>query len=142
MEMIINKVLITDEAKFDYESEFGYMLQVADIKRETEQYIDNKMVRFYGYYFRAKYYDENIDKMLLLFFYKGEKFGCMQMWELAGICLEEDYSEELEQDGNIRNWLNSKINSNEKRDWVIDLRETERRNEIGQMAVFSLSGGL
>lgn len=140
METVINKVLITAEARFDYESEFGSPLPTADIKRETEEYISVKTVRFDGYYFRVKYYDEVIERMLMLFFYKGERFGCMQMWELSGICPAEDWSEELEEDGQIRRWLKTKVNPKEKGDWVIDLREARRRGEIGQMAVFSLVG--
>ncbi len=140
METVINKVLIAAEARFDYESEFGSLLPTADIKRETEDYINNITVRFYGYYFRVKYYDEATEQMLMLFFYKGERFGCMQMWELSGICLAEDWSEELEQEGQTRYWLKTKIIPDEKNDWVIDLREARRRSETGQMAVFSLVG--
>ena len=140
METVINKVLITAEARVDYESEFSRPLPTADIKRETEEYINNKTVRFYGYYFRVKYYDEATERMLMLFFYKGERFGCMQMWELSGVCPAEEWTEELEQDGQIRNWLKTKVNPDDKSDWVIELREARRRGEIGQMAVFSLVG--
>ena len=115
METVINKVLITAEARFDYESEFSRPLPTADIKRETEEYINNKTVRFYGYYFRVKYLDETTDRMLMLFVYKAERFGCMQLWEVRGICPAEDWSAELEEDGQIREWLNSKMDTPEER---------------------------
>lgn len=36
-EIIINKVVVTDEAKFDYECLFNRPIPKADIKRETEE---------------------------------------------------------------------------------------------------------
>lgn len=120
-ERTINKVVITEEAEFDYESLLGQPLPRGDIKTETETYIDNTPPR-YGCYFRAKYYDETADKMLLLFFYKGKRFGPMQMWELKGICFAEDWSEELEDSGQIRVWLNSSLDPKDEGDWVEELR--------------------
>lgn len=92
MEWVISKVVVTAEARFDYESMFGLPLPIVEIKRETEKYIDNLIYggTLYGCYFRVKYYDEITDRMLMLFFYKGNSFGKMQMWELKGICLAED----------------------------------------------------
>lgn len=98
-ETVINKVIITAEAEFDYESEFGLRLPKKEIKQETEEYIGCRLSRFYGYYFRAKYYDEITDRMLMLFVYKGEVFGSMQIWEIRGICSAEDWTKELEDDG-------------------------------------------
>lgn len=85
--------------------------------------------------------------MLLLFFYKGERFGNMQMWELRGICSEEDWNAELEDNGRIRLWLNSLLNPKEETDWVWDLRQKERmrndwgtkRNEKGVERVYNRS---
>lgn len=133
-ETVINKVVITAEAEFDYESEFGCPMPKADIKRETEEYIDGRLSHFSGYYFRAKYLDETTDRMLMLFLYKGETFGKMQMWEIRGVCPAEDWSEELEEDGQIRFWLNTPIEPTEERDWVWDLRikEAQRRRELAE----------
>lgn len=124
---VIGKVVITAEARFDYESMFGLPLPTFDIKREAENYIENLINggTFSGYYFKTKYYDETADKMLMLFFYKGESFGKMQMWELKGICLAEDWSEEFEESGQIRLWLKSVINPIDDTDWVWDLRVRE-----------------
>ena len=132
--VVINKVVITAEAEFDYESEFGISPPVDDIKQETAEYIDGRMSRFYGYYFRVKYLDETTDRMLMLFVYKAERFGCMQLWEVRGICPAEDWSAELEEDGQIREWLNSKMDTPEETDWVWDLRikEAQRRKEIAE----------
>lgn len=133
-ETVINKVVITAEAEFDYESEFGCRLPKKEIKQETEEYIGSRLSRFYGYYFRAKYYDEATDRMLMLFVYKGEVFGSMQMWEIRGICSVEDWSKELEDDGQVRVWLKSKLETAEETDWVWDLRVREaiRQKEIAE----------
>ena len=55
---VINKIVITDEARFDYESLFGLPIPRADMKGECEKYIDNISGQNIGYYIRAKYYDE------------------------------------------------------------------------------------
>lgn len=130
----INKVVITEEAEFDYESIIGLPMPKADIKEATENYIE---IRYDGGrtlwrdYYKWKYYDEIADKMLFLFFYKGQKFGNMQMWDLCGVCFEEDWSEELEECGQIRNWLKSEIDPQDNGDWVWDerVREEKRRKE-------------
>lgn len=125
-ETVINKVVITDEAIFDYEElSFGLPMPKADIKSELETYMENMQKSgrlFCGYYFRAKYYDEAMDKMLMLFFYKGIKLGSMQMWKLSGICEAGDWTMEAEEDGQIRAWLNSLLAPKVKSDWVWDLR--------------------
>lgn len=133
-EAVINKVVITAEAEFDYESEFGRRLPKIDIKRETEEYISGSLSRFSGYYFRIKYLDEATDRMLMLFVFKGVVLGCMQLWEIRGLCPAEDWTEELEDDGQIREWINTKINPTEETDWVWDLRlkEERRKKEIAE----------
>ena len=79
--------------------------------------------------------------MLMLFFYKGQKIGPMQLWDLKGICLAESWNEILEEKGVIRNWLKHGIDTEDKADWVLELRENERRGLIGSgMPTFSLNG--
>lgn len=129
-EIVIDKVVITEEAVFDYESLCGLPFPKTDIKSECENYITNirKSSRLQcGYYFMCKYLDEQADRMLMLFFYEGQRFGRMQMWELKGICEESDYSPVLEECGQIRVWLNSKINPEDTGDWVWDLRVREEK---------------
>jgi len=72
--------------------------------------------------------------MLMLFVYKGDVFGSMQMWEVRGICPAEDWSKELEDDGQVRVWLKSKLEPIDETDWVWDLRirEAVRRKEIAE----------
>lgn len=119
----INKVVFTAEAICDYEEEMRLgALPKKDIKRETEEYLAytelaGKLICCR--YFRINYFDEGSDKMLMLFFYKGATLGNMQMWRLSGICLAEDWNEELEDDGLVRNWLVTKIEDlPEEEDWV------------------------
>lgn len=124
---VINKVNITAEAVFDYEVclQLG-KLDKRSLKAEVEEYIDNmnKSGRLlYDRYFRCKYFDEDSENMLMLFFYRAEKLSIMQFWNLAGICFEEDWSKEAEDNGEIRNWLKAKITDvTEERDWVIAYR--------------------
>ena len=131
-EIVINKVVVTDEARFDYECLFGQPIPKADIKRETEEYIDGRVGRINGFYFRIKYLDEQTDEMLMLFFYKGKRFGKMQLWELAGVCRADEWTRELEDDGQIKLWLQSPLDPKETTDWVWDLRirEAEQKRLI------------
>lgn len=143
-EITINKAVITEEAVFDYENIIGGRIPKADIKRETEEYMEHlqKTARLtYGCYFRVKYYDEQSEESLMLFFYRGERVGLMQMWKLSGLCKAEDWTEDGEEIGRIRAWLKTKISDIPKdADWVLDYREAKRRGEIGQMPVFRLTG--
>lgn len=124
-EIVINKVVVTDEAKFDYECLFNQPIPKTDIKREAEEYIDGQEGRINGLYFRIKYLDETTDEMLMLFFYKGKRFGKMQLWELSGVCRAEEWTQDAEDDGQIRNWLNASLAPKETTDWVWDLRIRE-----------------
>ena len=142
-EIIINKVIITAEAKSDYEeSVVCFPMPCSEIKLECEKYIDNlqDVGKPVGYYFRTKYLIESSGEMLMLFFYKGERFGLMQIWNLKGMCLADDWSEDAEDDGSIRTWLNSRIKDLPVNDWVLELCEDKRREGIGAMPCYSLSG--
>ena len=132
-EKVINKVKITDEAVVDYEAvSLSDSMPKADIKQQTESYIDNMQAigrLRYGYYFRCKYLDEQTGQMLLLFFYKGQTFGKMQIWKLVGLCVADDWNDDLEDSGQIRFWLNSKVTDLDKTDWVIKLREWQEKEK-------------
>ena len=136
MDGIIYKVKITDEALCDYEDEFGGMpMPKYDLKAEVEDYIlfqkkDGRLC--YDYYFRVRYFDETQDEMLMLFLYKCRKTACMQEYDLCGLCRESDWSQELEDDGAIRNWLKSKLETDEKTDWVWDYRIWKAEQEKAQ----------
>lgn len=122
-ERMIHKVSVAEEAVFDYEELVGAQPPIRDIKQEVETYLNITAARVRGYYFRVKYYDEAIDRMLMLFLYKGEKFGRMQVWKVAGICFAEDWTEEQEESGQIRFWLKTKIcDLPPEVDWVVKYR--------------------
>ena len=120
-ETTINKLMISLEAKQDYECLLEKRMLTSEIKKEVDEYfihIESKLNT--SYYFRIKYAEEDCDKMLMLFIYKDKKIGSMQLWRLAGICFEEDWSEELEDSGQVRFWLNTKITDlPEESDWVV-----------------------
>ena len=122
-ERMIHKVSVAEEAVFDYEELVGAQPPIRDIKQEVETYLNITAAWARGYYFRVKYYDEAIDRMLMLFLYKGEKFGRMQVWKVAGICFAEDWTEEQEESGQIRFWLKTKIcDLSPEVDWVVKYR--------------------
>jgi hypothetical protein len=105
---VFHKVHISKEARFDYEEiVVGASMPAAIIKKELEEYFS--YVKPVESYFTIKLYDEQIQKMLLLFFRKGIKFKCMQIWILAGICDIDDYNQALEERGLIKNWLDALV---------------------------------
>lgn len=134
-EIEINKVVITEEAKCDYESITEYLLNVDEVEAEIQTYINLRQRSgglLWEKYFRVKYYDEWLERMLMIFVYKGRKDGIVRLWEVKGICFEEDWSEELEDCGQIRAWINSSLNLPDDGDWVWDLRvrEEQRQKEV------------
>lgn len=105
---MIHKVHITKEARFDFEDIIACgVMPVYNYKREIEEYF--KHITPKEKYFIKRIYDEEIKKMLLLFFRKGHTIRTMQIWILAGICDISDYNENLEERGLIKNWLDNYI---------------------------------
>jgi hypothetical protein len=135
---VINKINITAEAVFDYEEALDLgRLDRRALKAEAEDYIDfmNKGGRLlYAHYFRCRYLDEDSGQTLMLFLYRAERLSVMQYWNLAGVCLAEDWTEDAEDDGTIRRWLKAKITDLEKGDWVIEQQARAFADKI-------LSGG-
>ena len=135
----INRIVVSEEAKFDYAfifnmlvGEFGSDLPPqfrldTKIKQELEFYITNNKKIQAKSYFKAIYNSEMNEKTLMFFIKKRQKLASMQMWEIVGICEAEDYNEELEESGQIRAWYETKIEDipNEP-DWV----EEKYRNKM------------
>jgi len=129
---VINKIIISDEAVFDYTEALGLgVLDRRTLKAEVEEYIDrmNRTDRLkHEGYFRCNYLDdEESGRMLMLFITKAEKVSIIQSWDLIGICFTEDWTEDIEADGQIRCWLKSKVKDlPDIDDWVVN----ERANKI------------
>ena len=121
---VIHKLNITAEASLDIKECLGEVVfDKRKLKAEVEEYIQNmsSSLPWWGY-FRADYEGDDIE-CLKLFIYKGEKLGVMQFWDLRGVCLAKDWSEELEDEGHIRSWLNTQIEDiPEEEDWVVRYR--------------------
>jgi hypothetical protein len=99
------------------------------VKAETERYIDlmNRSGRLlYENYIRCRYLDEKAGLMLMLFFYRSDKFGIMQNWRLAGICPAKAWSEDDEDDGQVRAWLKTDVDAERLKrqtdDWAVRAR--------------------
>ncbi len=135
MDEIINKVRITEEAIFDYESIApNGAFPISDVKCLSEDYItirkqENKLN--YDKSFRIKYFDEEVDDFIMMFFIRGRNNESMQEYDLVGVCKESDWSEELEDVGLIRGWLKSKLDAKED-DWVLEYRVWKREQELAQ----------
>ena len=121
---VIHKLNITAEASLDIKECLGdIVFDKRRFKADVEEYIQNMSRRlpWWGY-FRADYEDGDTER-LKLFIYKGKKIGLMQYWELRGVCLAKDWSEEMEDEGHIRSWLNTQIEDiPEEEDWVVRYR--------------------
>jgi len=129
MDLLIHKINITDEAKFDYETSISpnFCFIQKDLKEQLETYIQHNLKLWYKHYFRLKYYDEISDNYLMIFIKPDKVLLSMKMWKVIGICLYDNWNEDLEEDGQIRSWLDTCLipNPNEK-DWV----EILYRNKI------------
>jgi len=107
-------------------------LPKADIRHQLELYINNMQSSgrlLYDNYFRAKYYDEQIDEELMLFIYRGKRFKLIQTWEVRGICESKYWTDDLEYEGGVRDWLKCKLDTDDETDWVLDyrLQETNKK---------------
>lgn len=137
---LIHKVHITSEARFDYEDMFGSIegMPVSDMRWQVEEYFD--ILKAEGFRIdwcqRIKYFDEDANAMLLLFIKESRRFGNMQVWDVLGIMLADDFDEELECEGAYRVWHNTKIEDLPDEDWVVDfyerLAEQERLRKLDE----------
>ena len=132
VEETIHKLIVSEEAKFDYANLFGLLVGEFGndlppdfqlpykIQEETETYITNHRKLTAKHYLRLTYIIDELNVSLMLFIIKRNKEEMTQKWELVGICPEEDWTEDLEECGEIRNWYKTKIlDIPEERDWVL-----------------------
>ena len=140
-ELTLHKVAFTEEAIFDYEhclimldnpSEDDlplFRFPKQEIKAELEEYIQGHSTHKNKHYFRVRHYCEQMDADLLLFIKRGWKLGTMQNWTVVGICWEWDWTEDMEDDGIIRAWYETKITDLDDTDWVEEMRLRQREDE-------------
>lgn len=128
-----HKFKITYEAMFDYADLFG-LFEVKDgesvlplgfpakfqiMQRELKEYLqNNKKVRYKSYY-KVKYLTD-FNKFVYLFIRKGLIEDCCQVWNVVGICFCEDWTEDAEEEGRIKAWLDTMVeNPKVEPDWVV-----------------------
>ena len=134
MTEVIHKLNITAEAAFDISDGLGLKrFDKRTLKSEAEEYIGNLYatgrIPWWGY-FRADYIDEESGRRLKLFIYKRERFGLMQVWDLKGVCEAEEWTQDAEDDGLIRSWVETRIDDlPDEEDWVVRLRVWQVLNE-------------
>jgi hypothetical protein len=108
--LVINKVIFEKGAIFDYEGIVCHIpLEESKMRREVEKLIDKQEYSLYEEDLRVTYYDDSSESELLLFVRKGYCFGPMQSYIVQGICLKDDYDEEMETSGIISDWLGVEI---------------------------------
>jgi len=140
---LIFKVRITEEAKFDFEETLGGDMSAVTpfgttIKNDIKQQVEEFMLWTNKYrhkpYFKVPYINEIDGERLLLFFRQKERYACMQIIELVGITYENDWDEELEECGQVKVWLDSKIDLTDVPfdDWVEIERERKAEEERQQ----------
>lgn len=105
---MIVKLVINKGAIFDYEDIVCKIpMNIGKIRPFLEKeiavnYKDKENLRIL-------YMDTESQQKLLFFVKKGYRFGIMQTYMLQGICDEDDYEEEMENDGTITEWLEVEI---------------------------------
>ena len=125
--VLLHKLVVSAEAKFDYEENMVLGdIPEQDIVKEIEEHLSfkqqmNKLGNVK--YLRLKYFDEKSVTMLMMFVYRRDIISINQVWELCGICEEDNWTEELDDDGIIRGWIKSEVEvlTNED-DWVEEYR--------------------
>jgi hypothetical protein len=127
MAEVIHKLNITPEARFDVFEGIGFdAFDFRTLKKETEEDIRHITVSGrppWRGYFRCDYIDEDSGRRLKLFIYRGIKIGPMQYWELSGVCEAADWSQDAEDDGLVRVWIDGKIEDlPDGEDWAVRLR--------------------
>ena len=108
--MVINKIVFDKGAIFDYEGIVCHIpLELSTMRTKVEKKIDEQNYFKENEDLRINYYDETSEMELLLFVKKGYCFGPMQTYIIQGICAKEDYDEEMETSGIIKEWLEVEI---------------------------------
>ena len=140
MDLLIHKINITDEAKFDYETSISpnFCFIQKDLKEELEFYIQQNKKIQNKIYLRLKFFDEISNNYLMLFIRKSfRNFSTMRIWNVVGICKTDDWNEDFEEEGYIKSWLDTSLTPNpNEEDWVEVLRfrqvEEERLRKIDE----------
>lgn len=132
MDLLIHKVSITDEAKFDYETTISpnFAFISKNLKEELEFYLYHNRRYHHKRYVRLKYYDDQSETELMFFLRESNKFASMKVWKVVGICKSEDWNEEIEDEGIIKAWLDTLLTpADDESDWVEDLRFRQAEEE-------------
>ena len=135
MENLIHRVVLTDEARFDYEFCLDDVNHTIDwttdndfrdldpydiptiycpkleLQKEYSYWIQNNSELQSRYFFSTKHWDDEYDAWLVFFIRRGERLGTMQYWHIVGINRLEEWDEEEEETGQYRKWLNTKVSN-------------------------------
>ena len=127
------KIKITYEAMFDYADLFnlfevkncesilplGFNGKFQAMQKEVEEYLQFNKKLQNKCYFKIKYLTI-YDKFVYLFIRKGVLEDKFQQWNIVGICFCEDWTEDAEEEGQIKAWLDTMVeNPKVEPDWVV-----------------------
>jgi len=149
-DLVIHKLAITDEARFDYEyclDDENYLLDwntdtdwalpteydnplalfpTKEIRDELEYWLQTNPRLHRREYFYTQHYDDH-HGWLVFFIKRGTQLAAMQFWNLVGIAKSwhaRENFEYFEDMGIHRGWYSSQITDLEKQeDWVEKLRQ-------------------
>jgi hypothetical protein len=107
-------------------------LDKADMCKDVTEYLTYQLesgrLHDYDSYFRCNWLHEKSGVMLMLFVYrytptkkeiKKKLYSPdKRYWYIRGICRAKDYTEELNESGQIRHWLKTTFENDMKGDWV------------------------
>jgi len=128
------KIKITYEAMFDYADLFnlfevkngesilplGFNGKFQTMQKEVKEYLQFNKKLQNKCYFKIKYLT-NCDKFVYLFIRKGVLEGKIQQWNIVGVCFCEDWTEDAEEEGRIKAWLDTMVeNPIIEPDWVVE----------------------
>lgn len=127
----LHRLVLTEEAVCDYGCLFNMDINAVlpngltiwqDIKYDCETYISNHKALWYKHYFKLKEIDPYTNEFIYIFIKPERHEQFMFSWKVVGICRENDWSLEDEENGRIRNWIETSLNPKDEGDWVVEMR--------------------
>lgn len=130
--MLNHDIKITYEAMFDYAYLFGLFVddestlplgfnaRFQTMQREVKEFLQKNKKFWNKRYFKIKYLTK-YDEFVYLFVRLMEMDDTKRVWNVVGICFCDDWSDEWEDIGQIKVWLDSCVeNVKNEPDWVVE----------------------
>ena len=111
--MDLHSISTSCGAQIDYYDMYNKFVP-SDMKNNVLEYICINYVQGRTTYWKVKYFDGRAEDMLLVFVYGKSPIDVATnlkiiRWQIVGVCLESEYSEDFDYCGGIRLWLNTEV---------------------------------